>query len=56
MSKCLWCEERLSKRQLFCDDLCERLYNDYWGTQKPWYANPEQDRLKAGAHYRSRQK
>lgn len=30
MNKCRWCEEPAQKGHLYCDDLCEKLQNDYW--------------------------
>lgn len=46
MNKCRWCEERIEKGGLFCDDLCERLYQDYWSTSKPASRQWDQERAK----------
>jgi hypothetical protein len=33
MNKCRWCEEPAPAGKMFCDDMCERLNDDYWAGQ-----------------------
>jgi hypothetical protein len=46
MKKCGWCEERTTAGTAFCDDLCERLYNDYWASRGPWHRYADQERAR----------
>lgn len=46
MTKCSWCEEKVEKGRSFCDDLCERLYNDYWASRGSWNRYADQERAK----------